>query len=284
MVDAIDVLNEKKVPTYPYPERAVQALSGMARYGEWREEPPDELARFRADEEAIRSVFEKARGEGRVNLGEVEAREVLQAYGLAVPKSLVAESAEEAARHAQEIGFPVVMKIISPDILHKSDIGGVRVGIRDRQEAIDCYELMMLRVQRYAPRALLQGAFVQELVPGSREVIVGSTRDPQFGPVVMFGLGGIYVEILKDVSFRVAPFGEQHARRMIEEIKSAPLLRGARGEPPCDIEAIVDCLLVVSQMVTDFPEIVEMDINPLKVGEPGAGAVAVDARITIAET
>ena len=283
MADAVDVFNEKKIPTYPYPERAVQALNGMARYREWRAEPPDQLARFRADEEAIRGVFEKARREGRVNLGEVEAREVLQAYGIAVPKSFVAESAEEAGRHADELGFPVVMKIISPDILHKSDIGGVRVGLRDRQEVIDAYELMMLRVQRYAPRAMLRGAFVQELVSGSREVILGSTRDPQFGPVVMFGLGGIYVEILKDVSFRVAPFGKQHARRMIEEIRSAPLLRGARGERPCDIEAIVDCLLVVSQMVTDFPEIVEMDINPLKVGEPGAGAVAVDARITIAE-
>jgi len=142
---------------------------------------------------------------------------------------------------------------------------------------------MMLRVHRYAPEAVLRGIFVQEMIQSGREVILGSTRDPQFGPLVMFGLGGIYVEVLKDVSFRVAPFGEKHARRMIDEIRSAPLLRGARGEKPSDLDAIVDTLLVVSQMVTDFPEIVEMDINPLKVGEVGAGAVAVDARITITE-
>jgi acetyltransferase len=159
----------------------------------------------------------------------------------------------------------------------------VRVGIGDRQEAADAFELMMLRTRRYAPEATIRGVFVQEMIRTGREVIVGSTRDPQFGPLVMFGLGGIYVEVLKDVSFRVAPFGEKHARRMIEEIRSAPLLRGTRGERPSDIEAIVECVLVVSQMVTDFPEIVEMDINPLKVGEPGAGAVAVDARITISE-
>jgi acetyltransferase len=200
-----------------------------------------------------------------------------------VPESRVAESAEEAARHADEIGYPVVMKLISPDMLHKSDIGGVRMSIPDRQAVLDSYDLMTLRVGRYAPRAVIRGVFVQELVGGEREVIVGSTRDPQFGPLVMFGLGGIYVEVLRDVSFRVAPFGERHARDMVEEIRSAPLLHGARGETPCDLDAIVNCLLVVSQMVTEFPEIVGMDVNPLKVGAPGSGAVAVDARITIAE-
>ncbi|HUU54452.1 MAG TPA: acetate--CoA ligase family protein [Armatimonadota bacterium] len=283
MAEATDLLNERRVPTYLYPERAVQALAKMAQYREWREEPPDEPALLRADTKTIRALFEHARSEGRVNLGETEARQVLQAYQVAIPESHVAQSAEEAANFAEKIGFPVVMKIISPDILHKSDIGGVRLGIRDRQEAMDAYELMMLRVHRYAPEAALRGVFVQEMVQSGREVIVGSTRDPQFGPLVMFGLGGIYVEVLKDVSFRVAPFGEKHARRMIDEIRSAPLLRGARGERPSDIDAIANTLLVVSQMVTDFPEIVEMDINPLKVGEAGAGAVAVDARITITE-
>jgi len=283
MKEAVEHLNNEHVPNYRFPERAVQALGAMARYGEWREEPPDEVRRFEADEDAVRAVFERARAEGRVNLGEVEAREVLSAYGIAVPENRVAESAEEAERQAAEIGFPVVMKIISPDILHKSDIGGVRIGIRDRQGVIDAYDLMLLRVRRYAPNAELRGVAVQQMIHGGREVIVGSTRDPQFGPLVMFGLGGIYVEVLKDVSFRVAPFGEKHARQMVGEIRSAPLLHGARGERPCDIGAIVECLLLVSQMVTDFPEIVEMDVNPLRAREPGAGAVAVDARITIAE-
>ncbi len=283
MTGAAAILNDRKVPNYPFPERAVQALAKMAEYSEWKHEPPDEFLTFKADHEAVKAAFAEARSEGRVNLGEAEARHVLQAYGLAVPESQLAQNAEEAADFAQKIGFPVVMKIISPDILHKSDIGGVRVGINSRQEAADAFELMMLRARRYAPEATIRGIFVQEMIRSGREVIIGSTRDPQFGPLVMFGLGGIYVEVLKDVSFRVAPFGEKHARRMIEEIKSTALLHGARGERPSDIEAIVECLLVVSQMVTDFPEIVEMDINPLKVGEPGAGAVAVDARITISE-
>jgi acetyl coenzyme A synthetase (ADP forming)-like protein len=283
MTEAVDYLGGQRIPAYPYPERAVQALAAMARYREWREEPPDQFIRVVPYIDGVRRAFREARSEGRVNLGEVEARAVLQAYGLTVPESRVARSAEEAAAHAQEIGFPVVMKIVSPDILHKSDIGGVRLGIRDRQQAMDTFDLMMLRVRRFAPNADLQGVLVQQMIEIGREVIVGSTRDPQFGPLVMFGLGGIYVEVLHDVSFRVAPVGERHAWRMIEEIRSAPLLRGARGEQPCDVDAIVSSLLVVSQLVTDFPEILEMDINPLKVGPPGSGAVAVDARITIAE-
>jgi acetyltransferase len=283
MEEAVKLLSERGVPAYAYPERAVEALAKMAIYREWREEPPDEHIRVVPYTEGVRRAFAEARAEGRVNLGEVEARAVLQAYGLRVPQSRVAESAEEAGEHAEEIGFPVVMKIISPEILHKSDLGGVRLGIRSRQEAMDAYELMMLRIRRYAPDAVLRGVSVQEMVASGREVIVGSTKDPQFGPLVMFGLGGIYVEVLRDVSFRLAPFGQRHARRMIDETRAAPLLRGARGERPSDLDAIVDTLLTVSQMVTDFPEIVEMDINPLKVGEVGEGAVAVDARITIAE-
>jgi len=283
MEEAVEVLNGSRVPVYPYPERAVQALARMAEYQEWLEEPPDEYIRVVPYTGGVRQVFEAARVEGRLELGEVEAREVLKAYGLRIPESEVARSGEEAAEHAEKIGFPVVMKIVSPDILHKSDIGGVRIGIRDRQEATDAYDLMMLRVRRFMPEADLRGVLVQEMIQGGREVIIGSTRDPQFGPLVMFGLGGIYVEVLKDVSFRVAPVGERHARRMVDEIRSAALLRGARGEKGSDIEAIVNAVLVVSQLVTDFPEILEMDINPLKVGEVGEGAVAVDARITISE-
>jgi acetyltransferase len=283
MTSAIELLVSKQVPNYSYPERAVQALATMVRYREWREEPEDEIERFPANTDAVKGIFGRAREEGRVNLGEIEAREVLQAYHIRMPESRVAQSAEEAARFADEIGYPVVMKIVSPDILHKSDIGGVRVGIASRQEAMDAFDLMMLRIRRYAPDAELRGVSVQEMVRSGREVILGSTRDPQFGPLVMFGLGGIYVEVLKDVSFRVAPFGRRHARQMVDEVRSAPLLRGARGERPCDLDAIVTCLLILSQLVTDFPEIVEMDVNPLKVGEPGTGAVAVDARITITE-
>jgi len=281
MTSAIELLSGKRVPNYAYPERAVKALSTMVAYREWREEPFDEIEPFPADTDVVRRIFDEARRQGRVNLGEVEAREVLRAYRIRCPKNEVAITADDAARIGDEIGYPIVMKIVSPDILHKSDIGGVRVGILNRQEAMDTFELMMLRIRRYAPNADLRGISVQEMIQTGREVILGSTRDPQFGPLVMFGLGGIYVEVLKDVSFRVAPFGRRHAQQMIDEIRSAALLRGARGERPCDLDAIADSLLILSQLVTDFPEVVEMDINPLKVGEPGAGAVAVDARITI---
>ena len=284
MREAVEFLGRHQVPNYPYPERAVQALAAMARYQEWRGQPPDAIVQVPADREAVRAIFAQTRSQGRVNLGELEARQVLEAYRIRVPPSQLAQSAEEAGQWADQIGYPVVMKIVSPDILHKSDIGGVRVGIRSRQEAMDAFELMMLRVRRFAPNADLRGVAVQAMVESGREVILGSTRDPQFGPLVMFGLGGIYVEVLRDVSFRVAPFGRRHAERMLEEIRSAPLLHGARGERPCDLDAIVSSLLIVSQLVTDFPEILEMDINPLKVGEPGAGAIALDARITIAES
>ena len=283
MAEASSILAANQVPNYAYPERAAEALRAMAGYREWLEEPPDEIPRVVADTDAVEAVFAAARREGRVNLGETEAREVLRAYGFQVPESKLARTAEEAARLAEEIGYPVVMKIASPDILHKSDIGGVRLGIQDAQQAQDAFELMLLRARRFLPTADLRGVSVQETVRGGREVIIGSSRDPQFGPLVMFGLGGIYVEVLKDVSFRVAPFGERHARKMIEEIRSAALLWGARGERPADIDAIVHCLLTVSQLVSEHPDIVELDINPLKVREPGAGAVAVDARITIEE-
>jgi len=283
MREAIEILTANRVPNYPYPERAVEALAAMASYREWLEEPQDEIPRLSTDIAAVEAVFARARGEGRVNLGEMEAQEVLRAYGFNTPASKLARTAEEAAQFGEAIGFPVVMKIVSPDILHKSDIGGVRVGVQDAQQAQDTFELMMLRARRFMPNADLRGVSVQELVRGGKEVIIGSSRDPQFGPLVMFGLGGIYVEVLKDVSFRVAPFGPRQARKMIEEIRSAALLWGTRGERPSDIDAIVTCLLAVSQLVSDHPDIVELDINPLKVGEPGAGAVAVDARITIQE-
>jgi acetyltransferase len=283
MTQAVEILGKHQVPNYPYPERAVQTLKEMLGYHQWRQEPADEIVSFPADLGAVRGTFARVRQERRVNLAEAEAKEVLGAYGFRVPAGKLARTPEEAAAFAEEIGFPVVMKIASPDILHKSDIGGVRLGIADRQQAMDMFELMMLRARRFMPRADLRGVMVQETAPGGREVTLGSSRDPQFGPLVMFGLGGIYVEVLRDVSFRIAPFGRRHASRMIEEIRAAALLRGVRGEPPSDVAAIAECLLRVSQMVTDFPEIVELDINPLKVGEPGAGAVAVDARITITE-
>ncbi len=277
-----EVLNDAGVPSYAFPERAVAALAAMANYQEWRQKPEEAITVFTAGSNKVGEMFARARAENRLNLGELEAREVVAAYGFRVPQGALAKSPEEAAALAEKLGFPVVMKITSPDILHKSDIGGVRVGIDSPEQAIDTYELMIMRARRYFPEADIWGVSVQEMVKWNREVILGMSRDPQFGPLVMFGLGGIYIEVLKDVVFRVAPFGEQQAREMVREIRSYPLLAGVRGEKAADVAAIADALLKLSQLVCDFPEIVEMDINPLKVGEAGEGAMAVDARITIA--
>ena len=201
------------------------------------------FAHLTVDKEKVCEMFAKARQENRRDLGELEAREVVTAYGFKVPEGGLARTPEEAAEMASRIGFPVVMKIASPDILHKSDIGGVRVGLSSRDQVMDTFELMTMRARRYMPDADIWGVTVQEMVTQGKEVILGMNRDPQFGPLVMFGLGGIYVEVLKDVAFRIAPFGEMEARGMIQEIRGYPLLAGVRGERPADINAIVESLL-----------------------------------------
>jgi acetate---CoA ligase (ADP-forming) len=275
------VLEKAGVPSFEFPERAVASLAALCDYKEWLEKPDDEIPRFEADRVKVNDVFNAARMEGRLYLGELEARQVLEAYGFPIPKGGLATTPEEAVKLATELGFPVVMKIASPDIIHKSDIGGVRVGISSQDQVQDVFELMVMRARRYMPEAEIKGVNVQQMVTQGKEVILGMNRDPQFGPLVMFGLGGIYVEVMKDVVFRVAPFGKNEAHNMIREIKGYPLLAGVRGERPSDVAAIEEALLRLSQLVSDFPEIVEMDINPLKAGEAGNGAVAIDARITI---
>ncbi len=278
----IKILNEHKIPNYPFPERAVGALRAMADYRRWLERPPLEVEEFEVDRERVREVFAQVRAEGRVTIGDAEARAILQAYGIPIPQSRLARTPEEAVEIAEEIGYPVVMKVASPDILHKTDIGGVKLNIASAADVRDAFDLLVYRATRFMPDADIWGCLVQEMVKGAREVIVGMNRDPQFGPLVMFGLGGIYVEALRDVSFRIAPFSRREAEEMIREIRSYELLRGVRGERPADIAAIVDCLLRVSQLATDFPEIVELDVNPLMVKEAGGGAVAVDMRLVLA--
>jgi acetyltransferase len=179
------------------------------------------------------------------------------------------------------MGYPVAIKVASPDILHKSDIGGVKLNIGDATAVRDTFDLLVYRATRYMPDAQIWGCQIQQMVQGQHEVIIGMNNDPQFGPLVMFGLGGIYVEALRDVTFRIAPFSRREAEEMITEIRAYSLLRGVRGEPPADTAAIVDALLRVSQLVTEFPEIVEMDINPLIVREAGQGSVGVDMRLVL---
>jgi len=278
----VNVLTEMGVPNYSFPEQAAKAFHAMDEYRLIRERPAPDFVTFDVDNKAVERVFDRVRAEERLSIGDSEAREILEAYGLRIPKSKVATSPEEAVGFASEIGYPVVLKIASPDILHKTDVGGVRVGLGNEEEVFDAFELMVYRAQRYVPEARIWGCLVQEMMPpGGLEVLVGMNRDPQFGPLVTFGLGGIYVEALKDVTFRVAPFSKRDAQAMLNEIKANALLDGVRGNPPVDKDAIVDTILRMGQLVQDFPEIVEFDINPLIVFSKGQGAVAIDMRLIL---
>ncbi len=281
MKESQRLFSERNIPSYPIPERAAAAMRAMVTQAEWVKEPLPTFKTFDVDRQTVANIFEKVRADNRVQIGDAESRDILTAYGIRIPQSKLCPTAEEAVEFAEEIGYPVVMKIASPDILHKTDVGGVRVGLDGATEVRDSFDLMVYRAQKYQPNAQIWGCLVQEQMRGGKEVITGMNRDPQFGPLVMFGLGGIYVEVLKDVSFRIAPFGPKEARAMIEEIRSFGLLRGVRGEQPADLAAAVDVLLRLSQLVTDFPEIVEMDINPLMVFEQGRGAVGVDMRLIL---
>jgi len=276
----VKVLRKYGVPNYPFPEGAALAIRAMADYREIRKLPEPEFVHYDIDKEATQKVLDKAASEDRYAIGDAEAWDILKSYGLQVPSSQLARNADEAVKFASEIGYPVVLKIASPDILHKTDVGGVKVGLRNSEEVRDAFELMLYRVERYLPAAHVWGCQVQEMVPpGGTEVLIGMNRDPQFGPLVTFGLGGIYVEVLKDVTFRIAPFSRREAKEMLSEIRTKALLDGVRGNPPVDKEALVDIILRMGQLVQDFPEIVEFDINPLIVYPEGQGAVAIDMRL-----
>lgn len=276
-----EILNQCRIPNYTFPERAVQSLASMARYHQSRTRPEPEFSHFEVDATRVRKLFDDVRKSGRVELGEIEAREVMEAYGMRLPQSRLAQTPEEAAQIATEIGYPVVMKISSPDILHKSDMGGVKVGIADSTSARDAFELIEYRARKYSPDARVWGVLVQEMVRKGREMLVGVNRDPQFGPLVAVGMGGIYVEVLRDVALRLAPISKQDIQEQIRSIRTFPLLEGVRGESPADIASIEEVVLRVSQLVTDFPEIVEMDINPLVVHNEGEGSIVLDARIIL---
>jgi acetyltransferase len=279
--EALKLLNEQRIPQYAFPERAAGALSAMAWHRTWRQQPEPEYVQYDVDRQRVRDLFARVREAGRVELGELEAREVIEAYGMRLPQSRLACSPDEAVAIAAEMGYPVVMKISSPDILHKSDIGGVKVGLSDATAVRDNYELIEYRARKYNPDARVWGMLVQEMVRKGREMLVGVSRDPQFGPLVAVGMGGIYVEVLKDVAFRLAPISKQEVSAQIRSIRTFPLLRGVRGDPPADIASVEDVVLRISQLVTDFPEIVEMDINPLVVHNQGEGAIVLDARIIL---
>ena len=225
------------------------------------------------------NVFAQAKKDGRSYLLESEAKMVCMEYGIPVTRFKVALTSDEAVKFAEEIGYPVVLKIVSPDVIHKFDVGGVALNLKTLSEVKDAYEKILKNVKKHKPNAKIIGVLVQEMAPQSTEVIVGAIKDPQFGPALMFGLGGIFVEVLKDVTFRIAPITESDAREMITEVKAYPILKGYRGQPPADIDAIVSILLSTSKLVMDHQEIKELDLNPIMVYEKGAKTV--DARIIL---
>jgi acetate---CoA ligase (ADP-forming) subunit beta len=224
-------------------------------------------------------ILSQVSKEGRKSLLETEAKAVCIEYGIPVTKFDLAKSKEEAVKFANAIGFPTVLKIVSPDIIHKSDIGGVIVGLKNADDVREGYNRILQNVKKHDAKARIVGVLVQEMAPPSTEVIVGAIKDPQFGPAIMFGLGGVFVEVLKDVTFRVAPITEDDACEMISEVKAYPLLKGYRNTPPADIDAITKILLNTSRLVTDHMEIKELDLNPVIVYEKGAKTV--DARIIL---
>jgi acetyltransferase len=281
VADAVDELRAAGIPTFDFPERAVATLAGLARFATRLVTAQPEIPIIDADCGAVRQAIDHARTARRTFITEHSAARVALAYGIAVPAGGIARDLAQARTLANDVGYPVVMKIASPDILHKSDLGGIRVGIGNDEELDAAYDDMLTRVRRRLPEAVIWGVTIQEMVPPGREVIIGVNRDPSFGPLLMFGLGGIYVEVLKDVTFRLCPVSLQDARQMITEIRAFGLLRGARGEHPADLEAVADTIVRVSALATDFPEITELDVNPLIVGNRGGGAIAADIRIGI---
>ncbi|MEW6162117.1 MAG: acetate--CoA ligase alpha subunit [Nitrospirota bacterium] len=275
------ILMKYNVPNYSYPEEAVSSLNAMCRYQVWINRPDKPYARLDDLKEKVLHIFEKVREEKRERLSEPEVYEVLKTYGFLQPKSLWARTSEEAVAAAKGMGYPVVMKIISPQIVHKSDIGGIKINLNNKKEVEDAFFDITTRVKDIMPTATIYGVMIQEMILGGKEVIIGITKDAQFGHMIMFGLGGIYVEVLKDISFRIVPLSHEDAREMIRETKTFPILRGVRGETEADIAAIKKSLLILSQMALDFPQIIEAEINPLLVKKRGEGVVAIDARFTI---
>jgi acyl-CoA synthetase (NDP forming) len=226
-------------------------------------------------------VLARARSEGRTLLSEVEAKDVLREAGVPVTTTTLATSADEAVKQAEAAGYPVVLKVVSPDIAHKSDAGGVVLNLKSADEVRASYDAIVASCQKHVPGARITGIAVQHMAPQGTEVIVGMTTDAQFGPVMMFGLGGIMVEVLKDVSFRLVPLAERDATQMIDEIKGRPVLGGVRGQPPADIAALKNTILKVSEFVAAHPEVRELDLNPVFAYPDGA--LAVDARIIVSE-
>jgi len=281
VVRANAILREGKIPNYDSPEAAALTIKVMTEYVRWRARPKRIVRLFPVNRHKVETIVERHLRQGVGQIGEAESKEILEAYGFVTPKDAIANTAEQAVNIAEQIGYPVVLKIWSPDIIHKSDVGGVRVGLETSQEVMDAFDLMMFRIPKKVPNAKILGVLVQTMCSRGKELILGMHRDPHFGPLMMFGMGGTMVEVLKDVAFYLAPLTADEARQMLKNTKTYRMLQGVRGEEGVDIDAIAEGLQRLSQLVTEFPQIKEMDINPYMVGPEGTVPIAVDARISV---
>jgi acetyltransferase len=283
--EAMQWLVEQGIPAYNAPDLAVHAMGTLHEYAQLKDINSDPIDNnVVVDQKAARQVIKKVREDGRNSLTEIESKQIFSAYKMPTAQSILATSEDEAVKTAKEIGYPVVLKIVSPDILHKSDAGGVEVNIKTDEEVRKAYHLILDNAKKYKADANIHGILIQEMAPWGTETIIGSVNDPSFGATVMFGLGGIFVEVLKDVTFRVAPISNREARIMLDEIRGGPILDGVRGESPRDKEALARVLELYALMIKDLEdEIKESDANPVLVYEEGKGVKVVDARIILKE-
>lgn len=275
-----ELLQNNGIPNYPSLERAVESMDALCTYYSIKNRRYNSPEQISADKDVADRTIKDAIGKKQRILG-LESMDILSSYGINVVPSRIVKTLPEAVEASEKMVYPVVMKIVSPDISHKTDVGGIRLNLQHADDVERAYNSMMSDVHRYMPAARITGVQVQKMISGGKEVIIGMNRDPQFGPLLMFGLGGTYVEFLKDVSFAVAPISIEEAKHMVSSIKTYPLIAGVRGETPADINSVIDALMRVSQLVTDFPEILEFEINPLMVMQDGQGCVAMDVRFTI---
>ena len=276
-----EILAEGDVPYYTYAEGAIRTLKAMLKFVDWIKTPQGNISKFKVDKRKVQKIFDNVKKERRTSLLEEEGIQILRTYGFSLPKSILAKTESDAVKAAIKIRFPVVMKIASPQIIHKSDAGGVKVGLKNDKEVLSAFREIVKNAKKYDKKALIKGVLIVEMVKGGKEMIIGSKLEPGFGPVIMLGMGGIYVEILKDVTFRLAPVTDKEANDMISSIKTQKLLKGVRGEKPSDINKLSECIQRLSQLVTDFKEIKELDMNPVLVMEKGKGCKILDVRIGV---
>ncbi len=276
---AVEVLESNNIPHYVFPESAVPPLAAMYEYQRWVTRPRTQVRHFDIDTKKAQEMISSAKRARLTNLPQDDALKILGIYGLPVIKTESASSREESVAAAKRIGFPVAMKIVSPDVIHKIDVGGVKLDLNNEEDVSKAYDEIQRNVMSHLPNARIEGVLVQEYLTGGAETIVGIHRDPKFGPLLMFGLGGIYVEAYRDVSFRLAPIRELSATNMIGEIRGSKILQGFRGQPPSDTDAIVECIQRLSQLSIELPDVLELDVNPLVALNHGCRAL--DARIII---